>query len=706
MNGSEVRRPVLITDERKPVPISHNLQMDNKMTDQLTTDEKIEKLPEQNIASFTTDRPEPLKEQQEQREEEPREAKSTMWPHLLLAIMGGVLGLVVGFIIGLAFLLISFWNSTSDGPPDILLVIGPALGVWGGVYISRREWLRAKFVFLWNKFSIVQAVIVFVFVYMVSILILAVPGLSLGGLNFDEIGSGSFVVSFIMAFTAAFFREKLLHYLESRFSIVQGSLSLSNLSIKRFNTYFKAYWICAVAGIPLSFFLIGIPILIIGVAFGAMLLYQCWKLIPADIARTTPGKAVGYSFIPFFNLYWFFVAFKGLGEDMNETLRQRGIQFEVNSVLGTVFCRLTLVGFCLGTVFFFGVFLHDTDIARGIGNFLAFSGLGGSILCNITAIVVCIVFLKSIKDSAVVLLEPERANQIQSEKEVALALLTKVMGRLSALKEAAQARVKLNTINAQLIAAYRSLGDAAEQSGWDGVLCESIRKQREEVATMVSQQEKAVSDAEMTQNTPAAWEAKQALAEAKKRTAFVSGVLDGLREKAGRKLFDDVTAPDNIGTEQRIEIARLTEEIKEYERIIAHGKSSLLTKPMLVAASVMVLLVVGVFGMVTVFSVTKQPDRKAPRYSSSPEYSPASPTRQSSQEHRYQGERGSFPSGMSEREARDFREENRAAAARREGELNIKECGICEGTGRYPFRGSTCSLCEGRGFLWTNRYRK
>ena len=60
----------------------------------------------------------------------------------------------------------------------------------------------------------------------------------------------------------------------------------------------------------------GIPYIV----FLCMLIYQYWKLIPADNALTTPGKAVGFLFIPGFNFYWGFVALWGLGKALaNET---------------------------------------------------------------------------------------------------------------------------------------------------------------------------------------------------------------------------------------------------------------------------------------------------------------------------------------------------------------------------------------------------
>ena len=49
-----------------------------------------------------------------------------------------------------------------------------------------------------------------------------------------------------------------------------------------------------------------------------MLIYQYWKLIPPDKAQTTPGKAVGFLFIPFFALYWGFIAYWGLGKALME----------------------------------------------------------------------------------------------------------------------------------------------------------------------------------------------------------------------------------------------------------------------------------------------------------------------------------------------------------------------------------------------------
>lgn len=49
-------------------------------------------------------------------------------------------------------------------------------------------------------------------------------------------------------------------------------------------------------------------------------LYRAWSCLqPGGLARTTPGKGIGFLFIPIFNLYWLFMAFNGLAKDWNQT---------------------------------------------------------------------------------------------------------------------------------------------------------------------------------------------------------------------------------------------------------------------------------------------------------------------------------------------------------------------------------------------------
>lgn len=54
-------------------------------------------------------------------------------------------------------------------------------------------------------------------------------------------------------------------------------------------------------------------------------IYNAWKRLQDGNARTTPGKAVGFLFIPIFNLYWVFVAFWGFAREYNAYLGRHSL---------------------------------------------------------------------------------------------------------------------------------------------------------------------------------------------------------------------------------------------------------------------------------------------------------------------------------------------------------------------------------------------
>lgn len=59
---------------------------------------------------------------------------------------------------------------------------------------------------------------------------------------------------------------------------------------------------------------IGLVALIPAIIFGSILHYQCWHALPIEYRATSPGKAVGYLFIPFYNLYWAFISWVKLAD--------------------------------------------------------------------------------------------------------------------------------------------------------------------------------------------------------------------------------------------------------------------------------------------------------------------------------------------------------------------------------------------------------
>ena len=132
-------------------------------------------------------------------------------------------------------------------------------------------------------------------------------------------------------------------------------------SVKNIFVLFTIFWwigypFCAVAGIPnaatmLIGAIVGVPFLTAAVVFACILLYRHWLLLQGFGARTTPGKAVGFSFIPFFCFYWWFIAYAGLAADSNRYMDQQGIQgAKLSYGLAVAMCVVGIVGCLLGWV--------------------------------------------------------------------------------------------------------------------------------------------------------------------------------------------------------------------------------------------------------------------------------------------------------------------------------------------------------------------
>src|SRR5262245_28246666 len=67
-----------------------------------------------------------------------------------------------------------------------------------------------------------------------------------------------------------------------------------------------------------------IPIAIATI-FHLMMVYKMWKSLQGGQARMTPGKAVGFLFIPFFNIYWLFQVYPGFASDYNRTIQEKNV---------------------------------------------------------------------------------------------------------------------------------------------------------------------------------------------------------------------------------------------------------------------------------------------------------------------------------------------------------------------------------------------
>lgn len=77
--------------------------------------------------------------------------------------------------------------------------------------------------------------------------------------------------------------------------------------------------------VALGLVCVGYLPLIYAMVMIAVLIYKLWATIRDGDVRATPGQAVGFCFIPFFNFYWIFQAYRGWAVDFNRYVHERGI---------------------------------------------------------------------------------------------------------------------------------------------------------------------------------------------------------------------------------------------------------------------------------------------------------------------------------------------------------------------------------------------
>jgi hypothetical protein len=74
------------------------------------------------------------------------------------------------------------------------------------------------------------------------------------------------------------------------------------------------------AGLAGIIYLVGVIVMLLSGVFFCINLYRAWACVQSGGVQVTPGKAIGFMFIPFFNLYWVFVAINGLPKDWNRVV--------------------------------------------------------------------------------------------------------------------------------------------------------------------------------------------------------------------------------------------------------------------------------------------------------------------------------------------------------------------------------------------------
>jgi hypothetical protein len=95
-----------------------------------------------------------------------------------------------------------------------------------------------------------------------------------------------------------------------------------------------------------------VPVFLLSLVVYYMLVYKMWAVIQngSPRPRTTPGMAVGLSFVPVFSLYWKFVAIHGWAKDYNAYVRARRLMApQMPEGLALAMCIVPLVGCVVGT---------------------------------------------------------------------------------------------------------------------------------------------------------------------------------------------------------------------------------------------------------------------------------------------------------------------------------------------------------------------
>ena len=80
---------------------------------------------------------------------------------------------------------------------------------------------------------------------------------------------------------------------------------------------------------PFLFFISVLGVLqfvVVQIVFTFILILRMWSAIQDGYARTTPGKAIGFLFIPFFNIYWIFQVWGGFPKDYNNYVERYQLQ--------------------------------------------------------------------------------------------------------------------------------------------------------------------------------------------------------------------------------------------------------------------------------------------------------------------------------------------------------------------------------------------
>jgi len=145
------------------------------------------------------------------------------------------------------------------------------------------------------------------------------------------------------------------------------------------NKLFMWWWILLLAGVITFIIFIGYFAMIASAVIGYMLMYKFWNQIQDGYQKTTPGKAIGFMFIPLFNIYWQFVAIHGFAQNANAYADRHGVNMpKINENLTLTQCILVCCMFIPLVNILAGLAL----LVIGIINFIAFKNASVAIAAH------------------------------------------------------------------------------------------------------------------------------------------------------------------------------------------------------------------------------------------------------------------------------------------------------------------------------------
>src|SRR4030042_907761 len=94
------------------------------------------------------------------------------------------------------------------------------------------------------------------------------------------------------------------------------------------------------------------------------ILRRAWAAIQDGHARTTPNRAIGFLFVPLFNLYWVFVALHGFALDYNAFVTRHRIRArQLSEVSFRAYCAFTVLATGLAIVGFLPTLVAIVEFA-------------------------------------------------------------------------------------------------------------------------------------------------------------------------------------------------------------------------------------------------------------------------------------------------------------------------------------------------------